>query len=75
MPIPHIPYTFAYTLHIPISLQEYKYWMSSVTSNHFVPSLGLNRYYSAYTTPRPESYVEDYTNNLSSPRGGQDASW
>lgn len=46
--------------------------MSTVTAQHFVPSVGLNRYYSAYTTPRPESYVEDYTNNLASPRGGQD---
>eukprot|EP01031_Cornospumella_fuschlensis_P032712 gene32712-39547_t len=52
--------------------QEYKYWMSTVTSNHFLPSLGLNRHYSAYTTPRPESFVEDYTNNLASPRDGED---
>jgi alpha,alpha-trehalase len=51
-------------------LVEYSFWMSA-EHGHIVdmppPSSGsaeyrLNRYYSNYTTPRPESYLEDYDN-------------
>lgn len=47
------------------SLQrEYSWWMNA-TSGHLVvvdDKYVLNRYHGNYTAPRPESYLEDYTN-------------
>jgi alpha,alpha-trehalase len=75
---------------------EYRFWMNS-TKGHVVQlanpknsseKMYLNRYYSNYTSPRPESYVEDYDNSLQftrspeqvnffyhSIRGGAETGW
>jgi alpha,alpha-trehalase len=45
---------------------EYHWWMNE-TNGHVVTLANgtvLNRYYSNATTPRPESYYQDYTNSL-----------
>ncbi len=48
---------------------EYNWWMNN-TNNHTIEIIQnnktylLNRYYSNFNTPRPESYKEDYYNNI-----------
>jgi alpha,alpha-trehalase len=46
----------------PLLQTEYEWWMNS-TNGHtvtFPNGMVLNRYFSAESTPRPESYAEDY---------------
>ena len=54
-------------------LLEYSFWMNeslghcvtmptTSTGTSTPPTYKLNRYYSNYTTPRPESYLQDYDN-------------
>lgn len=76
--------------------KEYNFWMNStnghlvelVNPNNSSEVLYLNRYYSNYTSPRPESYTEDYSNSeqsfrsveevnffYRSTRGGAETGW
>ena len=55
-------------------LREYSFWMRdnnqmvTVTTGPNSPEYRLNRYYSNYTTPRPESYATDFENAAASGR-------